>query len=328
MVDMTRHTLQTVDTLLSAKPWEQDGQCDTFDKWKTLFFDQLSGLQHSMDMAVTGGFFADRVAFAFAAGYHAAIHKLVPGLPCGTVISLCVTEKDGNHPRAIQSRLEPLEGTGPPAWRLNGTKQFVTCAAEAELLLVAASTGTGRDGKNRLKLVLLERPMPGLGVEVMKDLPFVPEISHGIVQLNDVVVQDSNILPGDGYTSYIKPFRTLEDLHVNGAILAYLFRVAMQFNWPRETGELILSLITTAAALSDCDPSLPPVHIVTAGLLAQTKQLIKDIEPLWNNTGHETRTAWERDNALMNIAEKARARRLHAAWSHYNTKGKYPNCLS
>jgi len=325
---MTRNTLHTVDQLLSARPWEQGGQIDTFDKWKPLFFDQLSGLKHSMDMAVTGGFFADRVAFAFAAGYHAALHKLVPGLPHGTVVSLCVTEKDGNHPRAIKSRLEPVKGNDAPAWRLNGKKQFVTCAAEAELLLAAASTGTGRDGKNRLKLVVLERHMPGIGIEVMKDLPFVPEISHGTVQLNDVVIEDSNILPGDGYTSYIKPFRTLEDLHVNGAILGYLFRTAMQFNWPRETGEHILCLITTAAALSDSDPSLASLHIVTAGFLAQTKRLIADIEPLWNNVGHGIKTAWDRDKALMDIAENARTRRLHTAWSHYNTKGNYPSGLS
>jgi acyl-CoA dehydrogenase len=319
---MTENQLHIIEQFLSLKPWKEENQFDTFDDWKKLFFRKISVLDKPIDMAVAGGFYANRVAFAFAAGYHSALQKLVPKLPKGTIISLCVTEKDGNHPKAIKSRLEPVEKQDKLKWTINGRKQFVTCAAEAELLLVAASKGTGSDGKNQLKLVLLERNMPGLEIEVMEDLPFVPEISHGIIHLKDVIVEDAKILPGDGYTSYIKPFRTLEDLFVNAAILGYLFRVAIQFNWPKEKGEQILSLITSASALAACQPFLPAVHITLGGLLTQTKQLIVDIEPLWDRVDHEIKTAWERDKVLMNIAEKARASRLKTAWSHYKNTGK------
>lgn len=319
---MTENQLRFIEQLLSTKPWKEESRFNTFDDWKKLFFREISLLDKPIDMAVAGGFYADRVSFAFAAGYHSALQKLVPDLPEGTIISLCVTEKDGGHPRAIKSKLEPVKNHGALEWTLNGRKQFVTCAAEAELLLVAASKGMDSNGKNQLTLVLLERSMPGLEIEVMEDLPFVPEISHGIIHLNDVIVENSKILPGDGYTSYIKPFRTLEDLHVNAAILGYLFRVSLQFNWPKEKGEQILSLISSAIALAGCNPSLPMVHIVLGGLLTQAKQLIIDIEPLWDNVDHKIKTAWERDKALMNIAEKARTSRLHTAWSHYKNTGK------
>ncbi|MBW2218841.1 MAG: acyl-CoA dehydrogenase family protein, partial [Deltaproteobacteria bacterium] len=314
---MKEKRLNIIDRLLSALPEKTAARFNTFEDWKKVYYWRISTLEEPVDMAVAGGFYADRVAFAFAAGYHAALQKLVPDLPKETIVSFCVTEEDGGHPRAIKSRLEPAENSSKSEWRLNGRKQFVTCAAEAELFLVAASKGMGNDGKNRLKLVLLERSATGLTVEVMKDLPFVPEISHGIIHLNDVIVKDSRILPGDGYTSYIKPFRTLEDLHVNAAILGYLFRIAKQFRWPKNTGEQILSLIVATKTLAISDSSLPAVHIALGGLLTQTKQLISDLDPLWENVEPEIKSAWKRDSALMNIAEKARASRLNTAWSHY-----------
>jgi len=314
---MKKKRLNIIDQLLSAVPEKTATRFDTFEDWKKAYYLEMSALEEPADMAVAGGFYADRVAFAFAAGYHAALQKLVPDLPKETIVSFCVTEKGGGHPRAIKSKLESAENSNASEWKLNGRKQFVTCAAEAELLLVAASKGTGNDGKNRLKLVLLERGTTGLTVEVMKDLPFIPEISHGIIHLNDVIVKNSRILPGDGYTSYIKPFRTLEDLHVNAAILGYLFRIVKQFRWPKDTGERILSLIVTTKTLAICDPLLPAVHIALGGLLTQTKKLISDLGPLWKNVEPEIKSAWKRDSALMNIAEKARISRLNTAWSRY-----------
>ena len=39
---------------------------------------------------------------------------------------------------------------------------------------------------------------------------FVPEISHAEVELDRVKVSDADVLPGDGYDDYLKPFRTIE----------------------------------------------------------------------------------------------------------------------
>src|SRR6476469_1880879 len=90
-------------------------------------------------LAVAGGFAADRLGYAFASGYQAALRALVPDLPVDRTASLCVTERGGGHPRAIETRLVALGGG---AVKLTGEKRWATLSGESGVLLVAASTGT------------------------------------------------------------------------------------------------------------------------------------------------------------------------------------------
>src|SRR3954471_19636201 len=94
----------------------------------------------TLDGALLGGFAADRLGYAFASGYQAALRALVPDLPEDCVASLCVTERGGGHPRAIETRLDPIAGGG---YRLTGRKRWATLSSEAGVLLVAASAGAG-----------------------------------------------------------------------------------------------------------------------------------------------------------------------------------------
>src|SRR5204863_1071589 len=90
----------------------------------------------TIDRALLGGAVADRLAFAFAAGYTEALRALVPQLD--GVTSLCATEAAGNHPRAIRTTLTPIAGD---RYVLRGRKQWATAANEAAHLLVVASLG-------------------------------------------------------------------------------------------------------------------------------------------------------------------------------------------
>lgn len=267
-----------------------------------------------IDKAIAGGFLADRLAYAFVAGYQAALRRLVPDLPNNRVVALCVTEAGGGHPRAIQTRLKQTE-TG---WILSGRKQFVTNSDEAELLLVAASTGMGEDGLNLLKMVLVEGTAVGVKMSRMDDLPFVPEVSHGYVEFDDVIVSNEAVLPGDGFTKYIKPFRTVEDIHVYAATIAYVYRVACLHNWSHELREWMLAILVTFKGLEAGDPSLPAVHIALAGTLEQIETLLADSAPHRADVDAETRERWTRDRTLMNIAGNARIHRLAKAWAHYD----------
>lgn len=76
----------------------------------------------------------DRLGLAFAAGYSAALEHLIPDvtLPC----ALCVTEADGNHPRAIKASLKA--SNAGPGYTLDGAKTFVTFGNIAKTLIVAA----------------------------------------------------------------------------------------------------------------------------------------------------------------------------------------------
>ena len=51
-------------------------------------------------------------------------------------------------------------------------------------------------------------------IEDRPPTPFAPEIPHARITLANVTVRDEDVLPGDGYARYLKPFRTIEDTFV------------------------------------------------------------------------------------------------------------------
>src|SRR5258706_8333879 len=67
----------------------------------------------------------------------------------------------------------------------------------------------------------------------MPDTKFVPEVPHAQLQFANLQVDESAILPGDGYDQYVKPFRTVEDIHVQAAVLSYLMREGQRLAWPQ-----------------------------------------------------------------------------------------------
>jgi len=317
---MRKRRLTIIDWILTQRKFIEDSSLPCFSDWRQeVYFQKSKSWTDPADMAIAGGFFADLVSYAFAAGYHSSLHRLVPSLPFDTITSFCVTEEDGGHPRAIKTKMESVKSNkdGLSLFRINGTKKFITCASEAELFVVAVSSGVGADGKNHIRMVLLNRGMAGITVIPMKDLHFVPEISHGILRLEDVEVREADLLPGDGYTEYIKPFRTIEDLHVSAAILGYLFRISCLYDWPREVKEKILCLMVTVRTLAGCDPNAPEVHITFGGVFSQLSDLLQAVAPYWEKVETETRNAWDRDKELLNVAGSARERRLLTAWSFY-----------
>jgi acyl-CoA dehydrogenase len=291
----------------------------TLAEWKVLFDKETEGWDNPADRAVIGGFIADRTAFAFAAGYESALRSLVPSLPARTIVSFCVTEEKGGHPASVKSTLRRTDDGGETPWVLNGSKKFITMAAEAEQLLVAASTGSSPDGRNMIRMALVRRGAPGVAIQAMTGLPFVPEISHGTVTFTGVRLRDGDILPGDGYSDYIRPFRTIEDLHVFAAVAGFILRVSLLHGWPRPVTEQTASLIACTRALSAEDPSSPATHIAVGGLQAQFAALLAGTAPLWETVDEQTRSGWERDRALLKVAEGARARRLETAWSKLGT---------
>ena len=217
----------------------------------------------TIDRALAGGALADRLGFAFAAGYREALCALVPDrLGSGSdVTALCVTEAGGNHPRAIATT---LVATGDGAYELTGHKKWATVGSLAQSLLVAASTG--RDGdRNTLGIVRVAASAPGVTITASA-APFIPEIPHAEIAFDRVRVTSTDILPGDGYTDYVKPFRTIEDAHVHAAVLGYLIGVATRHSFPRANVErlLALALATRAAALADTKS--PVTHVVLAGI--------------------------------------------------------------
>jgi len=234
------------------------------------------------------------------------------------ITCFCISEEGGGHPRAIKSQLGLLGNNADQkkTFTLNGKKKYITCAKEADLFLVAASVGISDDGKNKIQMIKIDSKAPGITIVPMK-INLVPEISHCELIFTDVTISETDLLPGDGYIDYIKPFRTVEDLHISAGVLGYLFRNACKYDWGRDIQQSILGCIVSVRSLALNSLTAPAVHIVIGDVLKQITDLFKRLEPFWEKVGGQAKEAWDRDKILMKIADKIRNRRLQTAWEFY-----------
>ncbi len=258
--------------------------------------------ERPIDAAIRGGLRADRLGFAFAAGYRSALAALLPNGE--NIASLCITEAEGGHPRAIRTRLENRDGR----LLLNGEKLWSTLAESGEYLAVLASAGWKED---RNILVLLRVPVgaPGLHLEPLAELPFAPEIGHYRVAFVDVQVPLYSVFMGDAYALYVKPFRTVEDIFVSTATIAMLLGRGQ--GWPEDFRQRLLSLLLVFRQLSELPPDDPGLHIALAGVQAQLQEILRGAD--WSVFPPEEATRWFRDVPLLGVAAKARKLRLERA---------------
>ena len=310
--DHTATATSLLHALLTCPLEEIARPMDSVEAWRNVLEPAGRDWTQPIERSVWGGLQCDRLAWAFFTAYQEAIRRLFPDLTAGTISAICITEAGGNHPRDIQTSIVPADN----GYRLNGEKRFITGGTHAERLFVAASTGI-KEGRNRIRMVRVDHDAAGLTVSAMPALPFIPEIAHGTVLFDDVFVPSEQVKEGDGYTGMIKPFRTIEDLHVVGAVLGYLLGTSRRFGWPLEIVEQVGILIVAVCALARQDPVSPATHIASGGLFRQFEALIAAVDPLFSGADSETARRWERDKPVLTVADRARKARLAAAWRHY-----------
>jgi hypothetical protein len=243
---------------------------------------------------------ADRVAVALAAGYRAALRQLVPGVP--GVVSLAATEVGGAHPRAIETTVLP-EGDGV---RVRGTKVFVTLGAWADHVVVLASAGE-QAGRKELRGVVVPSAAEGVEHTSGPPLPLLPELPHGGLQL-DVHLPASAVLPGDGWTDLVRPFRTIEDLHIAIAIAAYAVGACRR---GAGTVDGLLAVLAGAVALADGPFDDPALHLALQGVLDALQRELDAVD--WARLGPEEAERWHRDRVVLKTAAKVRDRRAEQA---------------
>lgn len=252
-------------------------------------------------VALALGARADRLAYAFAGGYLAALDALVPGRDPDRAAALCATEAGGAHPRAIATRWE--DG------RVHGVKAFVTLADRADELYVLAKEGEVA-GRPRLALVRVDAKAQGVSLAPLPDAPFVPEIAHAMVTLDGA---PGERLAGDGWDDYVRPFRTVEDIHVHLGFLGWLIASARRGGGLAEGAiEEALGAATALYGLAGEDPSASAVHVALAGVIATSARVAGALDlDAW---GEDERARWLRDRALLSVAGRARAARRGRAW--------------
>jgi acyl-CoA dehydrogenase len=283
----------------------------TLDAWWRAQSGQTAGLPLHVDRALASGALADRLGHAFAAGYQAALTSLFGAhLAAGELSSLCATEEGGAHPKALATTLEPRGDS----FVVNGTKTWGTMAPLAGVLFVVAVAGADEGGRRALRLVRVPVGAAGLSIEARPPTPMAPEVAHAIVRLEGVVVPAGAVLEGDGFERYLKPFRTVEDVHVIAAAVGYLAASGARRGWPESLRESLCGLALSLRSLAVLDPSAVETHVALAGAVSFARRLFDECSSAWQTAPDDEAARWERDQFLLVIADKVRQKRRESAW--------------
>lgn len=317
--------MDALEHLFHARAQEADALGPALDltTWRERL--ALCPFKALVDRALWAGFEADRLGYAFVGGYQAALARLLagsakvaPAMSALPVRSLAATEAGGGHPRAMETTLAEVDG----ALRLRGVKTFATLASIADEILVVASRGKDDGGKNRLVVARVRRDAAGLTLTDRTPTPFAPEIPHATVTLDDVSVTPADVLPGDGYDAYLKPFRTIEDTHVLAASIGHLVRIARAYAFAEALTERLLALALAVRALAERAPSELLVHLALAGMFGDLRTLLAEHDGEWAKASTEVRERWQRDRGLLLVAESVRQARTAAAWRALQARTK------
>ncbi|WP_047526535.1 acyl-CoA dehydrogenase [Pseudomonas sp. 11/12A] len=260
----------------------------------------LLGTVTPFDLAVAGGRMMATPGLAFLVGYQAALRMLWPSAP-SSLGALCATEQRSLRVADMQTRLHDL--------RLSGRKDFVTAGDAADWLLIAARSEAPGDDPC-LSLAVVYPGEPGVRVEKLAAIPLMPDVSHGRVFLDNALCE---LLAGDGWGAYVKPFRTLEDIYVLSAMTAWLYGVGQDSDWPQALQLRLLALQAGCAEVSRQAPNNPCGHVLLGGLFAQFEGLKAEINQALAEGPPQWAAMWQRDQAVMDLAAGARGKRLAKA---------------
>lgn len=298
-----------IETLLGG-PIEP-APCQTLAQWWPRHHALCRQWPGTIGQAIVCGFHADRLGWAFASAYHAALRALLPDLPADRLVALCITEAEGNSPRAIKSELRREAG----GYVLSGAKRWTTLGQGVPLLLVAARDAQVQSERPVLRLARVPADAAGVHIEPMAATPFIPEVPHAQLRFDNVHLPDDALLPGDGYLRYIKPFRTTEDAHVQLALLAYLVREARRLSWPPAWVERAISALLSLSVIATHEPLASSTHIALAGAMATVDALVVEADACWKLSPDDPAAArWIRDRALLTVASTQRRKRTARAW--------------
>ena len=261
---------------------------------------QQLGSVTPFELAVAGGRLMATPGLAFLVGYQAALRMLWPSAPL-SLGAMCATEQRSLRVADMQTRLGDL--------RLSGRKDFVTAGNAADWLLVAARSEQPGEAP-RLSLAVVYPGEPGVSLEHLPSIPLMPDISHCRLVLENAQCE---LLAGDGWDAYVKPFRTLEDIYVLSAMTAWLYGIGQDIDWPRSLQLRLLALLAGCAEVSRQAPNNPAGHVLLGGLFAQFDGLKVEIGLALADGPPHWAAMWQRDQAVMDLAAVARGKRLAKA---------------
>ena len=238
---------------------------------------------------------------------------LVPG-ETSPLVALCVTEEQGQHPKHIQTLLTHQD----QRVHVRGEKKWAM-AGEGVLLIVARAFAgfpsgkeTAPEARPSLKLLRVPTSTPGLERIEMPPTRFIPDVPHTRLEL-DLTLPETAILPGDGYADYVKPFRTLEDIHVHASVIAYVLRLAASTPFARGLTEHACSILLALEA--HAQRPTPSLDVALTGTLALAHRFFGEADTMLFQRDDDASRGWQRDKAILLLGAAAREARANKAWS-------------
>ncbi len=258
-----------------------------------------------IDKAILGGFSCQQFSFAFMAGYQTALEIMFPLIAPNEIKALCVSETKGVHPKSIQTTLINN--------RINGLKTYVTAGSEVAHLLVLCKTDQTLNNRPVLKMVHLPRTAKNINITDF-ELPFMKEVKHGKLQLNNTEITTNQILEGDGYDQYTKPFRTLEDICVSASYQAMLLRQAIDNQWADDLRDQIILSIYTLKKLLELSFSDQETILLVAAHQQNFDRLLPEIElHIADHATSHFKADWEINKRFLSMGQKLRRHRVAKA---------------
>lgn len=261
--------------------------------------------------AISAALRADRLAWAFFGGYQGAIQAAFPDQTHpGLVAALGVNESG----RKITQITTVLDRDGQ-SLRLQGSKSWIVGGPDVQVLFVLAKLGGGpSDGPGSMAMVHLPLASQGATRGNPRPQSVIPELPHAGVEFNAVPIGESQVIRGDGYADYAKPFRMREDVFVTGCALAYLLAEARSASWPTKWSQRCVAAIAGLEACSAADPRETNAHILAAGTLSFAADVLRESEQHWVESQVSARKRWARDLPLLELGKEARRLRTIRAW--------------
>jgi acyl-CoA dehydrogenase len=297
-----------------------------------------ASIENSIERSIISGLNCAQLSFVFSGAYQSAMECMFSA-ERNKIAAFCHTERGVLKPRDMQTRFARASGSGSGSgsettletdtFSCSGTKHFVSGGQQAQSLFVSA---IAEDGLT-VKVLKLDPTQEGVHIEPAAALPFLPELSHGTLSLNKAQCRATDIMEGDGYSNYIKPFRTCEDLHILAGIGAYRLKLAWQqlaltkeqpssgqlapVECKQENQALVQSLLHqlfSIHALSQQPFNDPLMHLALADTKQKLEAALTRHDKTFAQELPEVFVLWERDKALLLLADKAQKTRTISAW--------------
>lgn len=285
---------------------------DTTDSWLQLWRQLPFASASPMQLAVMGGFQADRPAWVFASGYQAALRAAFPNTAGPDIFAFCLTEQGGHSARDLRTvfRIE-----GEEAIWLNGAKGWTPLFEHYSAYFVACrpdDTGTDQPG---LRVVRLPADAAGVSFEARSPGSFLPELPTARMQLQNVQLDAATLLPGDGWTDYAKPFGAHEELYATAALLAYLLREGRAQQWSSSYLQQLVGALALLCSLAEEEIGSALTQLSLSGATSWARKLFSEADGLWQQSADEASAArWLRDKAIQTLWAGSSEKRGSKAW--------------